>query len=94
MDVLCNEHSAHEVRISGLEHRVTAHGEDLDLATETLAKLGQIEEQNREQLKRMDARITLLENDKGRKWDALVGYVMMAMVGAVIGFIASQIGLN
>ena len=91
---VCNDHSAHSVRIGGLEERVAAHGEELDLATETLAKLGQIEEQNREQLKRMDARITSLENEKGRRWDALVGYLMTAIIGAVLGYIFSQLGLK
>lgn len=94
MDVLCNEHSAHEVRISGLEQRVDAHGDELDDLKECVVRLTALQAANSKWQETADDRIAALEAAPGRRWESLANYIMTAVVALIIGMLAGQIGLN
>lgn len=89
----CPEHSAHERAIEQHDHRLDTHGKSLDTLSETLAALREIERQNQERIDRMDERLAALESEPADKWRRTSDYVLTAILGVVLGFVASNLGL-
>lgn len=89
----CPEHSAHERAIEQHDHRLDAHGESLDRLTETLSALREIERQNQERIDRVDERLAALESEPADKWRKTSDYVLTAILGVVLGLVASNFGL-
>ena len=89
----CPEHSAHERAIEQHDHRLDAHGKSLDTLSETLAALREIEHQNQMCIDRMDERLAALESEPADKWRRTSDYVLTAILGVVLGLVASNLGL-
>lgn len=89
----CPEHSAHERAIEQHDHRLDAHGESLDRLTETLSALREIERQNQERIDRVDERLSELESEPADKWRKTSEYVLTAILGVVLGLVASNFGI-
>lgn len=89
----CQEHSAHERAIEQHDHRLDTHGKSLDTLSETLAALREIERQNQERIDRMDERLAALESEPADKWRRTSDYVLTAILGVVLGLVASNFGL-
>lgn len=89
----CPEHSAHERAIEQHDHRLDTHGKSLDTLSETLAALREIERQNQVCIDRMDERLAALEREPADKWRRTSDYVLTAILGVVLGLVASNFGL-
>lgn len=82
-------HRRQDKRIELLEENTKQIG-DLTLSVGKLAQ--SIEIMCNEQ-KQQGQRLETLENRDGEKWRKVVGYVVTAVIGIIIGFVAKQIGL-
>ena len=89
----CPEHSAHKMSIEQHDHRLDEHGKSLDALSESLAVLREIERQNQERIDRMDERLAALESEPADKWRRTSDYVLTAILGVVLGLVASNLGL-
>lgn len=82
-------HRRQDKRIELLEENTRQIG-DLTLSVGKLAQ--SIEIMCNEQ-KQQGQRLETLENRDGEKWRKVVGYVVTAVIGILLGFVAKQIGL-
>lgn len=82
-------HRRQDKRIELLEENTRQIG-DLTLSVGKLAQ--SIEIMCNEQ-KQQGQRLETLENRDGEKWRKVVGYVVTAVIGVILGFVAKQIGL-
>ena len=94
MEQRCPEHSAHQRAIREHDSQLDAHGEQLDKLNETLAALKEIEHQNQQRIDAMDERIAVLESVPAARWQKATDYVLVAVLGLVLGMMASHIGLS
>lgn len=83
------ENNRQDKRIALLEENTKQIG-SLTVSVEKLAQ--SIELMVKEQEKQ-GRRLEVLESRDGELWRKVVGYVVTAVVGAVLGFLARQIGL-
>lgn len=83
------ENNRQDKRIALLEENTKQIG-SLTVSVEKLAQ--SIELMVKEQEKQ-GRRLELLESRDGELWRKVIGYVVTAVVGAVLGFLARQIGL-
>lgn len=82
-------HKRQDKRIELLEKNTKQIG-DLTLSVGKLAQ--SIEIMCNEQ-KQQGERLETLENRDGEKWRKIVGYVVTAVIGIILGLVAKQIGL-
>lgn len=61
--------------------------------TSSVGKLAQSIEFMVEEQKRQGKRLETLENRDGEMWRKVVGYVITTIIGIVVGFIFTQIGM-
>ncbi len=94
MEQRCPEHSAHQRAICEHDSQLDAHGEQLDKLNETLAALKEIERQNQERIDSMGTRLAALESVPAARWQKATDYVLVAVLGLVLGMMASHIGLS
>ena len=94
MEQHCPEHSAHDRAIREHDSQLGSHGEQLDKLNETLAALKEIERQNQERIDGMSERLAALENVPAARWQKATDYVLVAVLGLVLGMMASHIGLS
>lgn len=94
MEQRCPEHSAHQRAIREHDSQLDAHGEQLDKLNETLATLKEIERQNQERIDSMGTRLAALESVPAARWQKATDYVLVAVLGLVLGMMASHIGLS
>ena len=94
MEQHCPEHSAHDRAIREHDSQLGSHGEQLDKLNETLAALKEIERQNQERIDGMSERLASLESVPAARWQKATDYVLVAVLGLVIGMMASHIGLS
>lgn len=92
MDEHCADHSAHERAISSHDKRLDSHSEQLDALTQNLVELKEIAHQSQMTIERMDSRISALEAQPGRRWDALVEKALLVVVAAVVGYAVGIFG--
>lgn len=83
------ENNRQDKRIALLEENTKQIG-SLTVSVEKLAQ--SIELMVKEQEKQ-GRRLEVLENRDGEQWRKAVGYAVTAVIGAVLGFLARQIGL-
>ena len=85
----CPEHSAHKMSIEQHDHRLEEHGKSLDALSESLAVLRVIEQQNQVRIDEMNKRLAAPAD----KWRKASDYVLTAILGVVLGLVASNFGL-
>lgn len=83
------EHSRQNHRINELE-KAFEQNNKLLISVEKLAL--SIENMQRE-LRDLCSRINVIEDRDGEMWRKVVAYALTAVVGAVIGFISTQVGM-
>lgn len=84
-----DEHKRQNRRISDLETAVKQYGA-LTVAVEKMAT--NMESMLKEQ-RSQGARLAALESRDGEMWRKVVGYIVTAAIGAVVGYIFKQIGM-
>lgn len=83
------ENRRQDKRISLLEENTKQIGS----LTVSVEKLAQSMELMLKEQEKQGKRLEILEKRDGEMWRKVVGYVVTAIVGAVIGFIARQLGM-
>lgn len=84
-----DEHRRQNHRIDLLE-RATEQNNKLLVSVERLAtNMENMQKEQKEQGERLEA----LESRDGEMWRKAIGYVVTAIIGAVIGFLFKQIGM-
>ncbi len=98
MDEFCAEHSAHQRAIRVHDERMAAHGKELDDLRECVVRLTALQETQREEFSEWrhdtEARLAAIESAPAKRWETITAAALTAMVGAVVGFIAANIGLG
>lgn len=94
------EHNEFVKRIEAEEHRQNRRLAELEESTKqinllatSVEKLAQSIEMMVQEQHRQGERLETLENRDGEMWRKVTGYVITAIVGIVLGFIATQIGM-
>lgn len=93
MGELCQDHSAHSLSIELHDKRLDAHSVQLDKLSENLVRLTEIEHQNQLRIDKVDERLVALESEPADKWRRTSDYVLTAILGVVLGLVASNFGL-
>lgn len=94
MGDVCMEHSAHARAIEKHDERLDSHGRQLDTLGETLATLEEIERQNQERIDALEGRVSQLESVPNERWEKIVGAMLTAIVGAVVGMALASAGIH
>lgn len=84
-----DEHKRQNKRISDLETKV----EDIGSLTASVASLAKSVEQMAKAQEQQNERLDVLEGRDGEMWRKVVGYAATFIVGAVLAFIFSRIGM-
>lgn len=96
MDEFCAEHSAHQRAIRVHDERMEKHGRELDDLRECVVRLTALQETQREEFSEWrhdtEARLAAIENAPVKRWETITTATLTAVVGAVVGFVAAQIG--
>lgn len=96
MDEFCAEHSAHQRAIRVHDERMAAHGKELDDLRECVVRLTALQETQREEFSEWrheaEARLSAIENAPAKRWETATTAMLTAIVGALVGFVAGQIG--
>lgn len=94
------EHNEFVKRIEAEEHRQNRRLAELEESTKqinllatSVEKLAQSIEMMVQEQHRQGERLETLENRDGEMWRKVTGYVITAIVGILLGFIATQIGM-
>lgn len=85
-----DEHRRQNARISDLEQTV----KDIGSLTTSVASLARSVEQMAKAQEKQGERLEVLENRDGEMWRKVVGYVITFVVGAVLTFVFTKIGIN
>lgn len=92
-----DEHARQDSRISVLEDTV----KQMNSLTTSVAELAQslksmVKEQERQgkEQERQGKRLEVLENRDGEKWRKIVGQIIIAAIGVMVGFFLKQIGIG
>lgn len=87
----------HEHEINSLKHRMSDVEDQskainkLALSVEKLAlSVNYMHDEQRESIKRLE----ILENKPAKRWEQVVSLIITTLVGAIIGYILSRVGLN
>ena len=98
MDEFCSEHSAHQRAIRVHDERMEKHGRELDDLRECVVRLTALQESQAKEYaewrREAEARIVAIESAPAKRWETITAAALTAMVGAVVGFIAANIGLG
>lgn len=85
-----DEHRRQNARIAGLEQTMR----DINSLTTSVASLASSVEQMAKEQQKQGERLETLEGRDGEMWRKVVGYVLTFVVGAVLSFVFSAIGIN
>lgn len=85
-----DEHIRQNHRISELEEDVK---KTLDL-TVSVEKMAVSMQQMLSEIQKQGQRLEVLESRDGERWRSVVGYVITAIIGIVLGFIFKSLGLE
>lgn len=95
-----NEHEEFRKRIEDEDHRQNRRLDNLDAnvtaigqLTTTVAKLAINMESMLKVQDQQETRLGVLEGRDGEKWRSVTGYIITAIVGIVLGYILTQIGM-
>lgn len=98
MPEYCQEHSAHQRAIRVHDERMAAHGKELDDLRECVVRLTALQESQAKEYAEWrheaEARLSAIESAPVKRWETITAAALTAMVGAVVGFIAANIGLG
>lgn len=83
------EHKRQNKRISDLETKV----KDISELTASVASLAKSVEQMAKAQEKQNERLDVLEGHDGEMWRKVVGYAVTFVIGAVLTFILSKIGM-
>lgn len=93
----------HEERLTKVEERSKSNQHRIDEVEKRQGKLDElvsavnvlaVKEQNVENdVKEIKSDVKTLTEKPGKRWDAVIDKITMALVGALLGYIFSQIGL-
>ena len=89
----CQHHTAIEQALSRDERRLNSHADQLRVLSDCAARLTVLQEEMDKRVSDHGQRITHLESRPAKRWESVVGYVLMAAIGAVVTYIAINIGL-
>lgn len=84
------EHNRQNKRIADLENKV----EDIGELTTSVASLAKSVEQMAKAQEKQGKRLEALEQKPAKKWESLVDKAVWAVVGALIAFALSHIGIT
>lgn len=84
-----DEHKRINHRVADLENEVRQIGE----LTASVEKLAQSVQQMAKSQGRQEERLEELEGRDGEMWRKVTGYVITAVIGIVVGYIFTQIGM-
>lgn len=84
-----DEHKRINHRVADLESEVRQIGE----LTASVEKLAQSVQQMAKSQGRQEERLEELEGREGEMWRKVTGYVITAVIGIVVGYIFTQIGM-
>lgn len=84
-----DEHKRINYRVADLESEVRQIGE----LTASVEKLAQSVQQMAKSQGRQEERLEELEGRDGEMWRKVTGYVITAVIGIVVGYIFTQIGM-
>lgn len=83
-----------DYRLDVCEKRIDDHGKRLDELQDLMTRLAAIEEQNQRRIDEQEKRVKDLESVPVKRWDSVVSYLITAILALVVGFFASNIGLQ
>lgn len=75
------------------DRRLDAHGEQIDRISLCLERLATLQESDARRLEAAEERLAALEDVPARKWDNATGYVLVAVLGLVMGILANHFGI-
>ena len=84
-----DEHKRQNARLTDLEAKV----EDISSLTASVASLAQSVEQMAKAQEKQAKRLETLESRDGEMWRKVVGYAVTFVVGAVLAYIFSKLGM-
>lgn len=94
----------HERRLAEVEARSKSNShriDNLEKSTEAINRLAtsmevMVEKQDRvaKTVDKLDGKVTALEAKPGKRWDATVDKVILAVVAALVGFVLAQLGVG
>ena len=95
---VCNErHQRNREELKTLEGRVNSHGKELDALSvdfaEHVATQADINRQWLEQLKELQRRTAVIEDQPRRRWEQVLGIIVNWATLALLGLLAVKIGL-
>ena len=85
-----DEHRRQNARITSLEQTMR----DISSLTTSVASLASSVEQMAKEQQKQGERLETLEGRDGEMWRKVVGYVLTFVVGAVLSFVLSEMGIN
>lgn len=93
-------HEEYAQRMSDWNDRQDARIKDLELTTKELSRMNLSIERMANSMEMMmkeqqnqGKRLEVIENRDGEMWRKVTGYVVTCVIGAVLGFILTQIGI-
>lgn len=96
MPEYCQEHSAHQRAIRVHDERMEKHGRELDDLRECVVRLTALQESQAKEYAEWrheaEARLSAIENAPAKRWETATTAMLTAIVGALVGFVAGQIG--
>lgn len=93
MENQCQHHAAHKQSIETHDKRLDAHGDELDRIAICLERLTVLQENQEKRQCANEQDVAALKSAPAKKWEQISQYVLTALIGAVIGFVLSNIGL-
>ena len=84
-----DEHKRQNKRLTDLETTV----KNIGSLTASVASLAKSVEQMAKTQEKQNERLEELESRDGEKWRTVAGYVLTALIGAVLSFVLAKIGL-
>ena len=95
-----NEHEEFRKRMEDEDHRqnrridiLEANVLEMGQLTTTVAKLAMNMESMLKTQEQQDRRLGVLEGRDGEKWRSVTGYIITTVVGIVVGYVLTQIGM-
>lgn len=85
-----DEHHRQNTRLSKLEETV----KDISSLTASVASLARSVEQMAKAQEKQGERLEELENRDGEMWRKVVGYIVTLVIGSVLTFVLSSIGIK
>ena len=93
----------HEKRLTAVEERSKSNTKRIDKLEESTEAINRLatsmevmaerQEQVVDSVDKLDGKVTALEQKPAKRWDGIVDKLIWAVLGALVAFVLSQIGL-